>query len=737
MVSPKENKFRRIASPLRIRRQSLPIESLPEIRKIDVCRPRKFFTKNLLARIQKRHLPSAKIKTRPFDESNASQQQMRILTRARKGPGRRASRQWKILYAKGPLKTRRRYPHLYKTRDIRYISLRTYQPSNMKNAGKDLDDIDTSWLWNYAIITEQRKVLRLMPRAERLLWPRMITSDMNIQQVLEAWQNIHPRVIKSRWQNYMLWALQESPEIALKSLDVTISYSIPKISRHIVEDCLDYLAAVFLKGVSSSDSSKLEYIYRLTCNFVKASPSEGIGKLSMNQQTVYLILAHCNNEQAENLYRIICNQNMELYSFTLLHFLRRFGDMGKRSLCVDVIQKITKCKIDLASDIVQSAFVRLLRTRYDENWYKFSTFILAESLRMGIRPRIFMYNTIILNSVDAGDYQTAFHIYKLAQENGLKPDAVTYGILLKGCCQSMDQESLDFIIHEIEADSALTADDDLIFIILYASLKIGLNRDLHSIFANLLLVYTKYFVLQPLQELGLVNIESPPQSLNPPSAKVLGIMLIAYIRQHSYSSETLLDLYQRYCDCVKQEHPLIAPIAATDHVANAFILAFGRTFETLEICTTIIKSMLEPQHENLSTAKSLGSSKVAGPTVYTWSILLMSFNRHHQMAAAEKVLSMMNDRGLEPNDVTWNNLVHGYALAQDIDGAMYSIKRMELEGYPIDNYTIVGLGKVKDRNLLITALNSTTNDDAKTTELQNNNMAEHNMENKDVLNSLL
>lgn len=619
-----------------------------------------------------------------------------------------------------------------KSRDLRYISLRTYLPSNMKNAGKDLDKIDTLWLWNYAIIAEQKKGLRFKRRTKRLVWPRMITSDMNIQQVLEAWQNIHPKVAISRWQNYMLWALQESPEIALKTLDVTISYSIPKISRHIVQDCLDYLAAVFLKGVSSPDSSKFEYIYRLTCNFAKASHSEGIGKFSINQQTVHLIHAHCNNEQAENLYRIICNQNMKLYPYTLLHFLRRFGDMGNRSLCVDVIQKITESKIDLASDKVQSAFVRLLRTRYDENWYKFSSFILAESIRMGIRPRIFMYNTIILNSVEAGDYQTALHIYKLAQENGLKPDAVTYRTLLKGCWQSMDQESLDFIIHDIEADSALSIDDDLIFNILYASLKIGFYRDLHSIFANLLPIYTKYFVLQPLQELGLINIEFPPQSLNPPSARVLGIMLIAYIRQYSYSSNILLDLYQRYWDCVKQEHPLIAPIAATDHVANTFILAFGRTFETLEICTTIIKSMLKSQHENLSTAKSLRSSKVAGPTVYTWSILLMSFCRHHQVAAAEKVLSMMNDRGLEPNDVTWNNLVHGYASTQDIDGAMHSIKRMELEGHPIDNYTIVGLGKVKDRNLLIDALNSTMSDDAKTTELQNNNMAEHNIEDKAI-----
>ena len=48
MLSPKENKFRRIASPPKVRLQSFPFEirkvySLPEIRRVYVCQSRRFF----------------------------------------------------------------------------------------------------------------------------------------------------------------------------------------------------------------------------------------------------------------------------------------------------------------------------------------------------------------------------------------------------------------------------------------------------------------------------------------------------------------------------------------------------------------------------------------------------------------------------------------------------------------------------------------------------------------------
>ena len=709
---PLQLELRRIPSPLEIRK----VCSRLRIKITYLWRLKKHFTRLLVARIRKHFsLQSIRIRTDPL--TPFPDHQVRILTRSRAGPGNRSKRKWKVLSFDKIAKYGNRKPLTSNSRDTKWISLQPFRSPSSRYIKTALDEIDTSWLSRYAVISEQGRTLVLPRRAEKSVWPRMITLDMSTQQVLEVWQNIKPMFVKSRWRDYMLWAMQRKPEIALKSLDVAITQSIPRISRQILEDCLDFLAAVFLKRNSTPDPSKLEDIYQLTCSFIKAASSQrSAGSNSINQRTVHLLITHCSNDQAENLYQTICDHKFRLYSFTLLHFLRKFGDMGNKLLCVDVIQKITESRIDTGSDIVQSAFVRLLKSRNDQSWYKSSSYFLTECLRMGIRPRIFMFNNLILNSVEAGDYKTAFHLYKVAQERELKPDAITYRVLLKGCWKSMDQENLESIVRDIETNETLNVDDELIFYILYTFFKIEINIDRLYVFSNMLSVYTRFYAIQPLREVVSVDIDSPIQASNPPSTRALGIMLIAYIRQYSDSHHTLLNLYQRYWDGVNQGHPLIAPLAATEHVANAFILAFGRDRHTINVCTSIIRSMLQLEQASPSTLGFSRSSRIAGPTVSTWSIYLMSFGRHGQMATAEKILSMMKSRGIEPNNVTWNNLIHGYAITQDIINVMGSIKRMEVEGHSIDDYTVAGLGRLRDRDSLIEMMNSTMRKDMQAAE---------------------
>lgn len=691
----------------------------PDAKTKDLSQRSKHFSRTLQMGARNHHyVPLSDIGISSFSESKLPpNHRARILTRLRKGSIGRL-REWrKSLDFKEYVKTGRLNFLSISSQKSKYISLRPFKPYKIKNIGNFLDDIDSTWLSNYAFITRQKSVMRLLPVTELSVWPRMITSDMDTQQVREIWQSMHPRVVGRHWRNYMLWALQHSPEAALKSLDIAISYSIPDIPRYIIEDCLDYLAVHFLSELSSPDPSKLDFIYRLTSTFIKSSRGDR-GHYSINQRTIYLILAHCNNEQAEALYLNLCDHRISIYHFTLLHFLRRFGSTGKRSLCANVTQKIIRCRINPATNVIQKGFVKLLRSRSPRSWYRSSSFFLAELLRTGVRLNIFVYNAAISNSVEARDYDIAFNIYKIARGNGLRADAVTYRTLLKGCWESLDQENLDSVISDIESNNAIPIDDDLIFYMLYASLVIEFNRDRRSVFTNLLPLYTKYYDARPLQEIGLVNIGFSAHSFKLPFARVLCIMLIAYIRQYSQSSAILTDLYQRYWDLVMQKHPLIAPIAATDHVANSFILAFGRSLDTLDMCTTIIRSMLQHERSSLPELDSSKTYKIAGPTVYTWSILLNSFTKHGQMVAAEKVLSTMKEIGINPNDVTWNTLVNGYARAQDIDNTMHSIERMEVEGYWIDDYTLLGLRQLRDRDKLINTLNSAITNDRQAPELQ-------------------
>jgi pentatricopeptide repeat protein len=92
------------------------------------------------------------------------------------------------------------------------------------------------------------------------------------------------------------------------------------------------------------------------------------------------------------------------------------------------------------------------------------------------------------------------------------------------------------------------------------------------------------------------------------------------------------------------------------------------------------------------------------PTVHTWSILLKAFMDHNQPRAAEKVLAMMQSRGITPNQVTWNTLLTGYARQQDVVSTVHALERLEGDGWKVDEVTMKGLQRLHNREALMLAL---------------------------------
>jgi pentatricopeptide repeat protein len=99
------------------------------------------------------------------------------------------------------------------------------------------------------------------------------------------------------------------------------------------------------------------------------------------------------------------------------------------------------------------------------------------------------------------------------------------------------------------------------------------------------------------------------------------------------------------------------------------------------------------------------------PDVYTWSVLLKAFMDHGQPRAAEKVLAMMKDRGVWPNQVTWNKLIIGYARMQDMSMTVDSVNRLHKGGFDLDGFTMKGLAYFQNRRALIEAMKASETSD--------------------------
>ena len=561
--------------------------------------------------------------------------------------------------------------------------------------------LDWDWVLNFPTLKTQEGMQD---------WTRLDTDQIvryyagacsSRDHVDEKWMALRDSEPDRLWRNVMLWCLRYQKKQALMLLLATFKgrrYIPPRIA---VSDSLEFLARHFLFQVSTPSPMIVDAIWLLTCKFIDGASGDD-RNFTVPQHLVFLVLQHVEDLRVLSFYWLLGLNKYSLHVNTMLHLLERFLDMGRVNLSMKLLSTIVNTGYDLSKDQVQWACVKLLRARFDtETEYAVRSNILTQILEMGIRPKLPMFNAILHNAAEGKDFANAWQMYCLAKENSVIPDSATYGILLKGAVISGESSNLELVIREVQANSEVLQDLRLVSDMLNAVSLLSPGDQ----FGAMLDFYKQHCDLRPLQELALCGdeIKAPPGANCSgvlPTSHILTRMILCYVKLHQ-GSVGLIHNYNLYYQLVKGNHPLVAPLAREDFVANAFLLAFGMNPATLRHCTTVVKHMLE-----FSSPKFVSFENIpyAAPTVQTWSILVGAYFRHRQRRAAEKVLDMMHERGIQGDRVTWNNIIHGYAFMQDAESAADTVKRMEAAGFEADSYTSRALGKLWVRDRLTKAL---------------------------------
>ena len=497
------------------------------------------------------------------------------------------------------------------------------------------------------------------------------------------------------WQSVMLWCLRYQKKQGLMLLLATLRGRKYKPPRHVVSDSLTFLARHFLFKVSDPSPMAVDAIWHLTCKFIDGAADQE-ENFDVNPHLVYAVLRHVDDSRVLSFYRLLGRNKVFLHADTMLHFLNRFIDMGRISISMEVLGSIAGSNFNLVCDQVQAACVKLLRARFgtQEEDYTLRSNILKQILEMGVRPQRLMYNIILLNAGQGGDFANAWQMYRLAKENkenDFVPNSDTYRVLLRGAVLSCNISHLRLVMREVETDREVLQDVRLLGDVLNAISLMSPGNE----FGAMLDFYKQHCDLRPLQELSLCGEETqaPPGANRygvQPDEFILTRMIVAYVKQHQ-DSHDLIHQYYLYCQRVKENHPLIAPIAQRDEVPNTFITAFGKQAYTVPYCVKVIKRMLELSSQSHPTSDIFACSP---PTVRTWSCLVAAYFRHGQKRSAMKVIDMMRERGIENDQVTWNIIVSGYSSLQDTDAAVDTVKRMEAAGFEPDAYTNKGLQRL-------------------------------------------
>ena len=575
------------------------------------------------------------------------------------------------------------------------------------STGPNLFHLDSSWTSKYhsMLDTGKRPSLKFslkVARGVKPLFGRLLGGRVGIKSMHLAWMHVQPQYQSRLWQDLMLFCLQHSPKKALLLLLASTKGYNLRPARHVVADCLHHVARYYLYKVSNPDPWALSAILHVVKKFVDCGHAGQLVQ-SVPEQVSFLLLKHCSDQQVSSLLEHFTKERVKLHANTLLHALARSLDAGNVRLSLQMLKAVSESGLGTHRDQVQSACVRLITSQFGvPNQFAIQMRILNEILEMEIHPGIPFYNAILLNAVEAEQLSFAFELYEIAISNGFRPDSTSYRIILGACIRHNELGRCRRLVNEIENNVDLLKDPGLTSTLFHA-----VTKYVRPAYPFMVSVYRRHWDVRPLVELGLLHLNEEgvdahgANRVQWPSPITISQILCAYI-QMQRKTDDLFELYNRYHRQVETNHPLISLVANTDHVSNAFLLALGRSSSTLIHCPVIVRDMLDDSRsQRLSNKPEQAYPAASPPTARTWSILAASYFQHGQRRAAEKVLELMQERGIQRDQVTWETIVQGYASLQDVKRTVEAAAEMQVAGFKLNRRTSTNLRRVGQRDILV------------------------------------
>lgn len=533
-----------------------------------------------------------------------------------------------------------------------------------------------------------------------------------------------------RWAVMILEVLKNYPESALKILIAT--FDSPSVPSYAITDCMEYITSFHIQnGTIARRQADAEIIQDAIKLLLFQQVKEPI---FLTQKTMFLLSKSLVVSKLGELYDDLQAKGQYMHENTLLHFASRFAKCEYAEKAFGILRMLHQRATDFTSPAVESVCATLLRkTSQQAVPFASDSEIFSQLLEMGLRPNIIFYNILLHNSAESGDHETAWKVYDMMVETRIEPDEFSYSILLNDAKRRLDRSTVDRIFQMIRSKDIQNAHiiTDLMHAI-YALHEAdihqpGINDRSHtsysSTFDQMLRLFCVHFDTQVLDLLlpshVLRRVVPPSSETKPlPSVQTLVVILVAYIRRYEGFQHTQ-KFYSIFRSLVVDRHPLIVPLADTTHIYDAVIAALGLHAEGVSTCGKIVSDMLSSTSNStllgevptqLTEKHRKGSVRTTHclPNVRTWSILLKVYQDHNQPLAAEKVLELMQARGIQPNQVTWNTLVAGYAKTQDIPNTTVVLEKMEAAGFKADSVTMKALQWIKNRPALQKSLEDIT-----------------------------
>lgn len=547
---------------------------------------------------------------------------------------------------------------------------------------------------------------------------------------------------KMMWLEFMAKILCSHPNRALEALEalVRIFPDLPCIPRTAIADIIHCIMIHYFHNAKSKESENPMGIAIRITNILNSIPSSLV--LPLSDHCLFLLLSNLPGEYLEDLYVYLSQNNAKLSIWTIMQICSRLAKAGHLNFAFEAVQKLTRTNCHLNKSNTLSVFTSVLhQSNLDPEAQVNTSRIFQYLISSGVKPNIFLFNVVLHSLIKNQEPQSAWNFYERMSMESIEPDVTTYSILLNDAKKRADTPAIKRIVqiirkHGKTSGHIITDLIHAIFILHQKSLSqskssVKNSENPQAIFNQMLQIYIEYFKLDQLFILipGLSDAYKPYSSLESikplwdPPAPTLCVMVTGFLG--IVDSSGAKKFYENFKTLVRTGNPAVASLVKTTYIYNVILMCFYKFEDRAKDAPDVIANMLSYDQEITINDPSFGKTSCssvvletqkkvtspnnccviphspAKPDVYTWSILVKIFMRLRQTRSAEKVLSMMVRRNIQPEMVTWTSLIAGYARMQDPIMTANAVQRFEEAGFESDDHIHRVLSKIWHQNKLI------------------------------------
>ncbi|PWY81825.1 hypothetical protein BO70DRAFT_362256 [Aspergillus heteromorphus CBS 117.55] len=534
----------------------------------------------------------------------------------------------------------------------------------------------------------------------------------------EAWEKLDLNTKATAWERLSLALLRHRHYgLLLEFLWVTSQGSEKPVLK-LAYDCLKNIMECF---PGYRDWTNGELTFRSVVQTCLAPENWPV--VIMTQNAMRLFLDCTDGDGVRRAWDLSRKRKVHIVAPTLLHFMSHFVKLKDADMALEVLKVI----FDLRQEgfttrdyLVTREIAGLLGLDSVVDGPDGRNFhILPRILKIGVRLDMTMMNAILKNTFKTGDPQLSDDILEYIKKQGMKFNAGTYIAQLGDALDRRDQDLVKELLQEIDTRPDLRTHPWLASKIFHAHFVFNVkgNRfiggegqpDLtpEQTFYSMLDVYNKYFDIAPLQELyilapGYTPPESDVAKLEPTRGAMF--LLIASYLRCKRSAAVGQRIYARFIELLVQGDKYAVHLAKTDHIFNEFIISWRNDPRGGRPSVRVVEDMLYLSAQD--------PEKFVKPTVLTWTVLLSVFIYTKQQYAANKVREMMAKHQIVYDLSTWNLIISGLVMNQDVDGVAKAIQTMQQEGLSPDAYTIKHVNELGDLQSLVDIVGELNESDA-------------------------